>query len=48
MMSYIFKTKKGEIARVRACDMKQARILAIARYGKDYMWATLIGTDNKM
>lgn len=47
MMNYIFKTEKGETARVRACDAKQARILAIARHGKDYMWATLIGADNK-
>lgn len=47
MMNYIFKTEKGETARVRACDAEQARILAIARHGRDYMWATLIGADNK-
>lgn len=47
MMNYIFKTEKGEIARVRACDTEQARILAIASHGKDYIWATLIGADNK-
>ena len=48
MMNYIFKTEKGETATTRACDKEQAKILAMARHGKDFMWATLIGINNKM
>lgn len=47
MMYYTFKTEKGNLARVRACDMKQAKILAIARHGRDFMWAKLISADNR-
>lgn len=41
MANYTFITEKGETATVYACDMDQARILAIARNGRDYLWAKL-------
>lgn len=41
MANYTFVTEKGETSTVYACDMEQARILAIARNGRDYLWAKL-------
>ncbi len=48
MMNYTFKTEKGETATVRACDMKQAKILAIARHGRDFMWSKCVKMDNNI
>lgn len=48
MMNYIFKTLKGEVKKVRACDAEQARVLAIVKYGNDFLRADLIGADNNL
>lgn len=41
MANYTFTLDNGETATVYACDMEQARILAMARNGRDYLWAKL-------
>ena len=48
MMNYTFKAENGKTVTIYACDMEQARILAIARHGREFLWAKLTGATNKM
>lgn len=48
MLTYTFKTANGEIANVRACDTNQARILAMAFYGKQFYDAKLVKASNSL
>ena len=48
MMNYIFKSDSGKFATVRACDHRQAKILAVAYYGKDFLHSKCVGFNNKV
>lgn len=47
MMNYVFKTETGKTATVRACDKEQAKILAIVRYGREFLYSKCVGFNNK-
>lgn len=45
MMTCTFKMDRQEVS-VRACDMYQARILAMAKYGKQWYHSKLVRISN--
>lgn len=48
MMNFTFKTVTGKITTVRACDKEQAQILAVVRYGKEFLKADLVKATNTL
>lgn len=47
MMNYIFRLDNKTVT-VRACDMRQARILAMAQYGREMYHAKLVKATNSI
>lgn len=48
MMNYTFKTLKGEVKTVRACDAEQARVVAMVKYGNDFLRADIVKVNNSL
>lgn len=44
---YVPKALRGETVPIRTYGPDQARVLAVAYYGKDYLHADIISIDNK-